>query len=113
MSGAGAMLPLPPDAGRYRDLLFNLEFPMFFDQTQFNRYWPLVDNIYTHRKTGKTSKGKETLYYECRLVKSRVSQSKLYLALWTLLIVIRNIDRCMQRQGEYTTIHNRQNCFPG
>ena len=81
MSGPAAMLPLPPTTSRYRDSLFNLEFPIFFDQTQFNSYWPLDDNIYTHRKTGKTSKGKETLYYEYRLVKSRVTQSKLYLAL--------------------------------
>ena len=78
MSGSEAILPLPNNAVNYRNVLFSLDGPVILNETQFNSYWPLVDNVYSHRKTYTTSTGKQTKYYECRLVKSRPSRSNLY-----------------------------------
>ena len=71
MSHPNAILPLPDDVAKYRNLLFNLDGSVILDATQFQSYWPLVDNIYSHRRSYTTSTGKKTMYYECRLVKSR------------------------------------------
>ena len=78
MSGPDAILPLVNDAVKYRDILFHLDDPVIFNETQFNSYWPLVDNIYSYRRSYITSTGKETKYYESRLVESRPSTTKLY-----------------------------------
>ena len=80
-------MPLPNDTPQFRSLLFNLDHPIILDEEQFNLYWCLIDNVYSHRKTNIAASGRQTKYYECRLVKSQPSQSKLYL-IWQILYLI-------------------------
>jgi glutathione S-transferase len=85
MSGPDVMLSLPDSAVAYRNLLFHIENPVILDEMQFKTYWPLVDNVYSHRNTYITSSGQQIKYYECRLVKSRPSRSTRYKRLYHCL----------------------------
>jgi hypothetical protein len=53
----------------FRQQLFNAAKPIFMNETQWDVYFPYMDNVWSlHKTLGETRQGLTTLYYHCRLV---------------------------------------------
>lgn len=71
------LIPLPSDLSFWRSRLFSLFEPVVLSQYEHATYWQWIDNIYSFQgsETQRTT-GEYVLYGECRLVKSRISNTR-------------------------------------
>jgi len=65
------LIPVPLDGIYWRDKLFSLDKNITMPAKKFDEVWPLVKEIYSHRKTESKQNGDFTVSrWECRLLKS-------------------------------------------
>ena len=64
------LLAVPPNLAEIRQQLFNAAEPIFMNETQWDAYFPYMDNVWSlHKTLGETRQGLTTSYYHCRLVR--------------------------------------------
>jgi len=56
----------PPAIEAFRRRLFALKEVLSLPKTEWDIFWPYVDNIWTKKKAN-TAEGRQTAYYLCRL----------------------------------------------
>jgi len=64
------LIPIPHDGIYWRDMLFSLDEEITMPAEKFDEVWPLVKEVYSHRKTESKQNGDLMVSkWECRLLK--------------------------------------------
>jgi hypothetical protein len=64
------LLAVPPKLTKIRQALFNAAAPIFVNETQWDTYFPDMDNAWSlHKTLRETRQGLNTFYFHCRFVR--------------------------------------------